>query len=44
MPERFARVDEYSIRPFEAGDRAGYLNLFDEVFGDRPSDQWFDWK
>ncbi|MCU4801667.1 GNAT family N-acetyltransferase [Halobacteria archaeon HArc-gm2] len=36
-------TDQYEIRPFEPGDRAGYLTLFDRVLsgGD---DEWFAWK
>ncbi|SFS10648.1 Acetyltransferase (GNAT) domain-containing protein [Halomicrobium zhouii] len=36
-------TDQYEIRPFEPGDRAEYLTLFDRVLsgGD---DEWFAWK
>lgn len=34
---------DYAVRLFEPRDRAGFLSLYDRVFGGR-SDGWFDWK
>ncbi|XVH33543.1 GNAT family N-acetyltransferase (plasmid) [Haloferacaceae archaeon DSL9] len=36
--------DPYTIRPYERGDTDGFLDLFDQVFGGRMSDEWFRWK
>ncbi|WP_254768547.1 GNAT family N-acetyltransferase [Salinilacihabitans rarus] len=35
--------DPYVIRPYEARDREGFLDLYDLVLGDR-NDEWFRWK
>lgn len=37
-------VEEYEIRRFKAGDREEYLDLYETVFGNCPSESWFDWK
>lgn len=37
------RDDPYVVRPYEASDRDGYLELYDMVLGDR-DDEWFRWK
>ena len=34
----------YEIRPFEAGDRDGFLDLYRSVMGARKSQRWFAWK
>ncbi|WP_254543697.1 GNAT family N-acetyltransferase [Halomarina pelagica] len=36
--------DEYTVRPFRAGDRQGYLRLYETVFGGRKDRRWFAWK
>ncbi|GAB3666316.1 hypothetical protein GCM10028856_08030 [Halopiger thermotolerans] len=36
--------DEYTVRPYEPGDRDGVLSLFETQWGYRPSTDWFDWK
>lgn len=33
----------YTIRLFEPGDKAAFIDLYDETFGDG-SEEWFDWK
>lgn len=43
-PPRRTDGEEYTVRPFEAGDRAGFLDLFRTVFGERADAAWFDWK
>lgn len=34
----------YTIRPFREGDTEPYLELYRDVFGTRPTDDWFRWK
>lgn len=34
----------YAIRPFAAGDRGAFLDLFETVFDERHGDRWFAWK
>ncbi|MGM0606680.1 MAG: GNAT family N-acetyltransferase, partial [Halobacteriota archaeon] len=35
---------EYTIRPFEDRDRKGFFRLFEHTFGQKKSDEWFEWK
>ncbi|GAB3664464.1 GNAT family N-acetyltransferase [Halopiger thermotolerans] len=35
--------DPYTIRPYEPDDREDFLELYDQVLGDR-DDEWFRWK
>lgn len=35
---------EYAVRLFESGDLQGFFDLYETVFGDERSDEWFDWK
>lgn len=35
---------DYEIRPYEAGDAAGYLELYREVLEEFGSEAWFAWK
>lgn len=35
--------DAYVIRPYEPGDRDDFLDLYDQVLGER-DDEWFRWK
>ncbi|MFC6836198.1 GNAT family N-acetyltransferase [Halomarina ordinaria] len=35
--------DDYTVRPYD-GDREGYLDLYETVFGARKSREWFAWK
>lgn len=38
-------MDEgYTIRPFEDSDVDGFLSLYETTFGERRSEEWFDWK
>ncbi|MFC7155231.1 GNAT family N-acetyltransferase [Halomarina halobia] len=36
--------DEYAIRPYRDGDRRGYIDLYEAVFGARKDADWFAWK
>ena len=36
--------DEYEIRRYEPGDRGAFCSLYETVFGERASTEWFDWK
>lgn len=38
------QTEEYAVRGFETGDRTGFYQLFEAVFGDCPGDEWFNWK
>ncbi len=35
---------EYRIRRFEPGDREAFLGLYETVFGNQATGEWFDWK
>ena len=37
-------MTDYTIREFRRGDREGYLELYETVFGARKSPEWFAWK
>lgn len=37
-------MKEYEIRPYEPGDRDGFLSLYSTVMGGNKTDDWFDWK
>lgn len=39
-----ATEDGYTVRQFESGDREGFLDLYETVWGERPSAEWFDWR
>lgn len=41
---RQAGVDRYRVRPFEDGDMAGVLDLFETVWGKRRRESWLEWK
>jgi GNAT superfamily N-acetyltransferase len=36
--------DEYRIRRFEPGDRGEFCSLYESVFDDAATTEWFDWK
>jgi len=36
--------DDYRIRPFRPSDRAGFLSLYETVWGSRKDPEWFDWR
>lgn len=35
---------EYDVRPFEDGDREGFLSLYETVWDERRSPEWFEWR
>lgn len=37
-------MTDYEVRPFRPADREPYLDLYETVFGARPSAEWFEWK
>ena len=44
LAESRTESDGYTVRKFEAGDEQGFLSLYETVWGDRPSEEWFDWR
>jgi len=36
--------EAYDVRQFERSDRDGFASLYETVFGDARTDEWFDWK
>lgn len=38
------KSDSYTVRPFESGDLDGFLSLYESVWGQRQTREWFDWK
>ncbi|WP_254861853.1 GNAT family N-acetyltransferase [Halovivax gelatinilyticus] len=43
-PPRSDESDPYQIRPFRDGDADGYRQLYEDVFDDEASRDWFAWK
>ena len=37
-------MPEYDVRQYRPGDRAAFLSLYREVFGEAKSEEWFAWK
>ena len=37
-------AEQYEVRPFCAADLEAYLDRYEEVFGKRVDEAWFDWK
>jgi GNAT superfamily N-acetyltransferase len=37
-------TNTYEIRPYESGDREGFLSLYELVFGEAMDTDWFAWK
>ncbi len=37
-------ADDYWVRRYDSGDRAGILSLLETGWEERPSTEWFDWK
>ncbi|MEA1930241.1 GNAT family N-acetyltransferase [Halohasta litorea] len=35
---------EYQVRPYQPGDRAGFLSLYERVWGRPKSTDWFEWR
>ncbi|MDS0280545.1 GNAT family N-acetyltransferase [Haloarcula onubensis] len=36
--------NEYRIRPYRPSDRAGFLSLYETVWGHRKDSDWFEWR
>ena len=34
----------YTVRRYRPADREAFFSLYETVFGERPADEWFDWK